>query len=682
VSARSIRRSRARHEARRIRRRRAAGIAAGAAIGGSALLASGAQAANFPVTNTNNAGANSLRAAITSANASGGADTISFSGAGASGEIVLATDIPISDDLTINGPGSGALAVSGDSNNDNVRDFATSNVALGDTRIFTITDPTSPGAPRQVVSISGLTLKEGVADFFTGGLPQHESGGAIRSQDTTLNLSNVMFTDNVATNAGGAVAFYGASSPSYGGRMTIANAQFTGNRARSEGGAIASRPVKYGDEVGTTITNTQITGNRAGGTDFGAFGYSGFPEGGGLTLRYESSLDGVTITGNTALTNNAGAISGYGGGAYMPQGGRLSNSIVSGNISGNEGGGLSAGALRIRNTAITGNTAANGGGGMVAFQGGGKYGPSGPNRLDNSTVSGNSVTSTAPFDGRGGGISVYGNGLDETLVLRNSTVAANSASQIGGGLITYTEDDLEEPLVRMRSTIIADNTAPVGVDAISQVDGGSAPIEDPGGIVAGFSLIENPAAGSGPLEDPIGTNLLGVDPKLGPLAANGGPTQTHALSPTSAAVDSGIANGFATDQRGQPRTVDAVATNSPFTDGTDIGAFELADPAASGDDPDTAFVKKPKKKVKLKEGKQTAKVKLKFTGTDNAPPVGPLTFECKVDKGKFEECKSPLKLKLDKGKHTVEVRAIDETDAVDATPAKAKIKVKKAKPKK
>ena len=120
---------------------------AGAAIGGSALLASGAQAANFPVSNLNNAGAGSLRGAILSANGAAGPDSISFTGAGASGEIILLTEIPVTDDLTINGPGAATLAVSGDSNNNNVRDFATSAVALGDTRIFSISDPSSPGSP-------------------------------------------------------------------------------------------------------------------------------------------------------------------------------------------------------------------------------------------------------------------------------------------------------------------------------------------------------------------------------------------------------------------------------------------------------------------------------------------------------------------------------------------------------
>ena len=110
-----------------------------------------------------------------------------------SGEITLTTgEIPITDDLTINGPGAGTLSVSGDSNNNNVRDFATSNVALGDSRIFDITDPSSPGAPVMQVSISGLTLKKGVADFFSGGLPVDESGGAIYALQTDLTLTNTV----------------------------------------------------------------------------------------------------------------------------------------------------------------------------------------------------------------------------------------------------------------------------------------------------------------------------------------------------------------------------------------------------------------------------------------------------------------------------------------------------------
>jgi hypothetical protein len=57
-----------------------------------------------------------------------------------------------------------------------------------------------------------------------------------------------------------------------------------------------------------------------------------------------------------------------------------------------------------------------------------------------------------------------------------------------------------------------------------------------------------------------------TDPKLGPLANNGGPTLTMALLPSSPAIDAGDTSlSPATDQRGFPRPVGLVA---------DIGAFE------------------------------------------------------------------------------------------------------------
>ena len=65
------------------------------------------------------------------------------------------------------------------------------------------------------------------------------------------------------------------------------------------------------------------------------------------------------------------------------------------------------------------------------------------------------------------------------------------------------------------------------------------------------------------------TDQQNVNPLLGPLAANGGPTATHALLPGSPAIDKGDPlsitplNPPATDQRGYPRV-------GPV----DIGAFE------------------------------------------------------------------------------------------------------------
>ena len=62
------------------------------------------------------------------------------------------------------------------------------------------------------------------------------------------------------------------------------------------------------------------------------------------------------------------------------------------------------------------------------------------------------------------------------------------------------------------------------------------------------------------------TDLVNTNPLLGPLADNGGPTQTMALLPGSPAIDAGVAvAGVTTDQRGIAR---------PQGTTPDIGAFE------------------------------------------------------------------------------------------------------------
>jgi hypothetical protein len=65
-----------------------------------------------------------------------------------------------------------------------------------------------------------------------------------------------------------------------------------------------------------------------------------------------------------------------------------------------------------------------------------------------------------------------------------------------------------------------------------------------------------------------GTDLVGVNPKLAPLANNGGPTKTHALKQRSPAINKGSnPDGLTTDQRGPGFKRKARAA-------VDIGAFE------------------------------------------------------------------------------------------------------------
>jgi hypothetical protein len=110
-------------------------------------------------------------------------------------------------------------------------------------------------------------------------------------------------------------------------------------------------------------------------------------------------------------------------------------------------------------------------------------------------------------------------------------------------------------VLQTRNTILAGNTAQTNASDLLSGNLGS----------LGHNLIGDPNGGAG--YDP--TDLLGVDPLLGPLQDNGGPTFTHALPPGSPAIDAGDntdAPDF--DQRGDgfPRIVNYVI---------DIGAFEF-----------------------------------------------------------------------------------------------------------
>jgi len=157
--------------------------------------------------------------------------------------------------------------------------------------------------------------------------------------------------------------------------------------------------------------------------------------------------------------------------------------------------------------------------------------------LQNATVSGNDA-------GEGGGIYVpAGSG---GLTVRNSTIAENLAITASGGGIRNLGT------AGLVSTIVADNYALTQGRDLH------------GAFTANNSLVSNDSdavlTGAG--------NQVDVDPLLGPLAYNGGPTQTHALRTGSPAINQGSNPQVLTsDQRGAPWPREVGAT--------DVGAFEL-----------------------------------------------------------------------------------------------------------
>jgi CSLREA domain-containing protein len=147
------------------------------------------------------------------------------------------------------------------------------------------------------------------------------------------------------------------------------------------------------------------------------------------------------------------------------------------------------------------------------------------------------------------------------VTLLNDTITDNSA-HTGGGVWLITGG-----ASNVRNTIVAGNL--VGY-------GGVGPDVSGAFTSRGHNLVGDRSGSTGFVNgangDQVGTAASPIDPRLAPLAINGGPTQTHALLAGSPAIDRGDnANAPATDQRGVARPGDGDGDGSKVVD---IGAFE------------------------------------------------------------------------------------------------------------
>ena len=149
-----------------------------------------------------------------------------------------------------------------------------------------------------------------------------------------------------------------------------------------------------------------------------------------------------------------------------------------------------------------------------------------------------------------------------TLSIDHSTLAGNRAT-VAPAIPATREGGVAARFyggaIQLYDTIIADNSADNGPDLY--VSGSVTSL--------GHNLIGNSSGASGF----VASDLLNVNPQLGPLQNNGGPTQTMALLPGSPAINAGDnTNAPAYDQRGAgfPRIVGGTI---------DIGAFESSNVA-------------------------------------------------------------------------------------------------------
>ena len=264
--------------------------------------------------------------------------------------------------------------------------------------------------------------------------------------------------------------------------------------------------------------------------------------GGGLSRVFNinptktAAIIGLTISGGDSAT--------AGGGVLNDGTLTIVNSTLSGNSTDIDGGAISnsgPGVLTLINTTISGNSAAGNGGGVVNL--------GGTVTSVNSTISDNRADSDANSIGAGGGIH-HGSG---TTTLHNTIVAGN-----------FNEDGPTDAADDISGTVNA---------------------------ASSFNLIGT--GGAGGLTNGVNNNQVGVaNAGLGPLADNGGLTQTHALLSTSPAVETGgnanlpadtfdldgdadMAEALPVDGRGPgfPRNADSQDADAIQT--VDIGAFEL-----------------------------------------------------------------------------------------------------------
>jgi hypothetical protein len=283
---------------------------------------------------------------------------------------------------------------------------------------------------------------------------------------------------------------------------------------------------------------------------------------------------------------------------------QLSGVTLTGAVNTGNGGGIlvTGGSLVLRNCTITGNTAAGGGG---------IYSSLGEISVLTSTISGN--TATAAIFGGGDitvvdstiadntGTAIVSPAADAILSVNRTTISNNAGGSGVGGVGGVGGVQLQAGIARIRNTTFSSNTGLQAGDFWASGDGVTATLTNVTAVggMAPALLFDHDAivmlrntvlAGTGArcagahLPTSLGHNLSsdptcnltqttdkpGIDPMLGPLAANGGPTRTYAPLAGSPALNAGDGTGLeANDQRGAARVQFAVV---------DVGAVEVSEP--------------------------------------------------------------------------------------------------------
>ncbi|MFQ5967888.1 MAG: choice-of-anchor Q domain-containing protein, partial [Acidimicrobiia bacterium] len=283
----------------------------------------------------------------------------------------------------------------------------------------------------------------------------------------------------------------------------------------------------------------------------GAGASSTIIDGGALDRVFEVSGGSSIVVSDVTIRNGAVDL---GAGVRVTSASlTLDRTVFTANAASDRGGAIhaSGSSVNVTDSSVSGNTSTRDGGGI--FTTGGTM------TLDRVTVSGNDATT------RDGGGLFNGNGV---VSVTNSTFSGNTSGDEGGGIRQNVAGSIE-----VRHSTISGNTAPLG-DGV--FNGMTATFENT--IIAdnGTENCQGSMTSDGYNIDSANTcgfagpgDQINTDPLLGPLADNGGPTQTHAIGAGSPALDTASPTCPATDQRGITR---------PQGPSCDSGAFEYEPP--------------------------------------------------------------------------------------------------------
>ena len=486
-----------------------------------------------------------LRAAIEESNSAAnfpaleGTETIQFAVPADSTIELVNGELLVETDLNLVGPGPDQLTVDAGSGS----------------RVLSLTC-CDLGTGTNVIEISGLTI--------TGGDGVAAGAGILNAAESTT-ASDVVVTGNRTTfglgigDGGGGIVNGGSSV------LELSASEVSDNRAVAFGADTARAGGIL--NLGTMeLTDTEVTANAAVGASFARAG--------GIANLGNAVIDGVTVDGNRAVAESSPpgtTATAFGGGLEVaPLSASNATVVRRSSISDNSvsvphppglgtfaavGGGVAVlGPATIERTTIAANVAS----GDEVYGAGISLSSLGDLELSASTVAANSGTSESWYAGSGIGFTSNGG----TLLASGSTIAGNlagagsPAEDRGVNVDAFTPG----PTIELQNTVIAD---PVGGDSCR-------------GTVTSLGHNAEDGAGCGLLSP---TDVSGVDPALGPLTDNGGPTETMAPGPLSPLLDQGAAAGQSSDQRLFARPVDLPAVaNAAGGDGSDIGAVELALP--------------------------------------------------------------------------------------------------------